>query len=230
MLVLAIDTSTADLIVGLVRTDATAEGERKLVGQVIVEDCRKHNELLTPTTLSLLADAGLRLADVDAIVVGCGPGPFTGLRVGMATAAAFGDALGIPVFGVCSLDAAAYGIEGTVLVASDARRKEVYWAAYDGGRRVAGPDVIRPEQLDPQAGVKGFDTVSITPSLASRLPQALKDCTLVHTRPLPLNLVAVADLSATPGPLVPLYLRRPDATEPAPRPQSPAIPKVDLDQ
>lgn len=222
MLVLAIDTSTADLIVGLVRVGAATE----LVGETVLTDCRQHNELLTPTTLSLLADEKLKLADVDHIVVGCGPGPFTGLRVGMATAAAFGDALGIPVHGVCSLDAAAHGLEGSVLVASDARRKEVYWSRYEKGERVEGPDVVRPEQLPTQAD---YDVVSITPALKDRLPEGLRAAEVVHSQPLPLKLVEVADLEETPGPLVPLYLRRPDAKEPAAKPRSAAIPDVKLD-
>ena len=77
--------------------------------------------------------------DLDAVVVGCGPGPFTGLRVGMATAAAYGQALGIAVHGVCSLDAIGIDTAGEVLVVTDARRREVYWARYRDGVRVEGP-------------------------------------------------------------------------------------------
>src|SRR5204862_198305 len=89
------------------------------------------------------------LADLDAVVVGTGPGPFTGLRVGMVTAAAIGDAVDVPVYGVCSLDAIAVvaaapwfgGRTGEgLLVVTDARRREVDWAAYDrGGRRARLP-------------------------------------------------------------------------------------------
>ena len=93
-------------------------------------------ERLTPNVLAALSDAGLGMADLGAVVTGCGPGPFTGLRVGMATAAAFGHALGLPVFGVCSLDAIGIDTTGEVLVVTDARRREVYWARYrDGTRR-----------------------------------------------------------------------------------------------
>ena len=81
----------------------------------------------------------LGLGAVDAVVVGCGPGPFTGLRVGMATAAAYGHALHVPVHGVCSLDALGNQTHGEVLVVTDARRREVYWARYRDGVRMDGP-------------------------------------------------------------------------------------------
>ena len=99
---------------------------------------------------AVCADAGTSLRDIDAVVVGVGPGPFTGLRVGMVTAAALGDALDVPVHGVCSLDAIAVEAagEGPLLVVTDARRREVYWAAYDAaGHRVDGPHVQAPAAL-----------------------------------------------------------------------------------
>ena len=104
--ILAIDTATPAVTAGVVRRDA--ENVEVLAEQVTV-DARAHAEQLTPNIVGALADAGLTAEDLDAVVVGCGPGPFTGLRVGMATAAAYGHALGIPVHGVCSLDA--IGIE-----------------------------------------------------------------------------------------------------------------------
>src|SRR4051812_23568013 len=98
-----------------------------------------------PHALAAAEAAGAPLKDLDAIVCGVGPGPFTGLRAGMATAAALGQALGRPVYPVCTLDALAAVEQGPLLVASDARRKEVYWAAYDAsGTRVVGPLVDRP--------------------------------------------------------------------------------------
>lgn len=97
---------------------------------------RAHGELLTPHLMEVLAEAGHGLADVDAIVVGSGPGPFTGLRVGMVTAAALGHACDVPVHPVCGLDAIAVQVpaRAPLLVATDARRKEVYWAAYGADR------------------------------------------------------------------------------------------------
>src|SRR3984885_3704382 len=97
-LVLAIDTSTPAVTAGLV-----ADG--RVVAERVTVDPRAHAERITPNVLAALADAARSMADLDAVVVGCGPGPFTGLRVGMATAAAYGHALGLPVYGVCSLDA-----------------------------------------------------------------------------------------------------------------------------
>lgn len=220
MLVLAIDTSTPDLVTGLVDTSTGQTHDR------VIPDTRAHNEQLTPTVRSLLADAAVAFTDLDAVVVGCGPGPFTGLRVGMATAAAFGDALGIPVHGVCSLDAVARRLPGgRTLVATDARRREIYWATYDDGVRTAGPDVVAPADLEIPHEVA---VISVPERLAEQLPQALRGVEKLHLTPDATSLVAVADLTTTPAPLVPLYLRRPDAKEPKQVPRSPAIPEVEL--
>lgn len=213
--VLAIDTSTPSLVVGVVN-----DGER--VAATVIPDCRDQNQLLTPTTLDVLTTAGVGFGDLDAVVVGCGPGPFTGLRVGIATAQAFADAVSIPVYGVCSLDAIARASAAEkVLVCTDARRKEVYWAEYEARVRVAGPDVVRPEELD----VATPEAVNVPGHLAERLPDALRTVPRYDTAPLPEHLVAACDFSSAP---VPLYLRRPDAKEPAARPKSAAIPDVEL--
>ena len=118
MILLAIDTATPAVTACVVRVGGEVLAERVTV------DARGHAESLTPNVLGALADVGLTMADLDAAVVGCGPGPFTGLRVGMATAAAVGHALDIPVHGVCSLDAIGvltrgFG-RGSVLVVTDA--------------------------------------------------------------------------------------------------------------
>lgn len=114
-------------------------------------DARRHGELLLPAVDRVLADAGLRLDAVTGIVVGVGPGPYTGLRVGLMTADTFGLALGVPVHGVCTLDGLAYesGIEGgPFVVATDARRKEVYWARYaDPRTRLTDAAVDRPADI-----------------------------------------------------------------------------------
>src|SRR4051812_37296571 len=109
-----------------------ASGPRRLelVAESIVVDARAHGEQLAPGIAAVLAEAGVRPRDLAAIVAGLGPGPFTGLRVGLVTAGVLGDTLGIPSYGVCSLDGLGAGTTGEVLVATDARRKEVYWAAY----------------------------------------------------------------------------------------------------
>src|SRR5436309_2093900 len=115
--ILAIDTATPAVTAGIVRRDG--DGIEVLAERVTV-DARAHAERLTPNVLAALADALLSVEDLNAVVVGCGPGPFTGLRVGMATAAAYGHALGIPVRGVCSLDAIGTDTAGDVLVITDA--------------------------------------------------------------------------------------------------------------
>lgn len=212
VLVLAIDSATPTVVAGVVDS-ATNE----VLGQTILENCRDHNEQLVPATQAALKEAGKSFADLDAIVVGTGPGPFTGLRVGMATAAAFGDALGIPVHGVCSLDAIAVQIPAEEkVVAIDARRREVYWAQY-AGSRVGDP------QVTPYADVPVGAVVNAPANLAEHFPQATHDL-----YPTPQALVQVADLSQEPAPLQPLYLRRPDAKEPKAKPKSPAIPDVQL--
>jgi len=196
--ILAMDTATPAVTAGVLRL----EGVEVLAERVTV-DARGHAEQLTPNVLAALADAGLTVNDLDAVVVGCGPGPFTGLRVGMATAAAYGHALGVPVHGVCSLDAIGVETRGDALVVTDARRREVYWARYRDGVRVDGPAVNAPTDVPADA-----HAVAGSPEHA-----ALFDLpTLSPAYPTVSGLVrAVANWTAEPAPLVPLYLRRPDA-------------------
>lgn len=183
MRVLAIDTSTPAVVAGVVSRDGTVLAERTVV------DAHAHAELLTPNIVAAVAESGCAMSDLDAVVVGCGPGPFTGLRIGMATAAAYGHALGIPVHGVCSLDAIASHTTGEVLVITDARRREVYWARYRDGVRVDGPGVDAPDDV-PGDGV----------------PERIE-----FAHPTPAGLVAAVTDWGAPAPLIPLYLRRPDA-------------------
>jgi tRNA threonylcarbamoyl adenosine modification protein YeaZ len=210
VLVLAVDTSTPAVTAGVVSLTESAVGAvaTTLATRVRV-DARSHAEILTPNILECLSEAQITAADLGAVVVGVGPGPYTGLRVGMATAAAFGDALGLPVFGVCSLDAIASDVSepGSLLVVTDARRREIYWARYEAGVRVAGPDVVAPAELDRV----GVDSVAGSAPHAAAFELPIRDV----QAPSPAGLVAVAaaDIGSgiVPGPLVPLYLRRPDA-------------------
>lgn len=206
MLVLAVDTSTPAVTAGVVRLTGDIV---ETLAQRIVVDARLHAEVLTPNILECLAEANLAPADLEAVVVGVGPGPFTGLRVGMATAAAFGDALGLPVHGVCSLDGIAAEVSGepSLLVVTDARRREVYWAKYSAGERIGGPDVCAPDAV-----VDG----DATATAGSRAHAALFDLPFREVEsPSPRGLVLAARAGLTgsqwPAPLVPLYLRRPDA-------------------
>ena len=173
MLVLALDSATPTLVAGLARW--TPSGGADVLAERAVPSGTKHAELLAPAISGVLADAGVVMADVEAVVTGLGPGPFTGLRVGVVT---------------------------------DARRQEVYWAAYDaGGARVDGPGVVRPEQLDrpgPFVGDVRF---------AERLGAAVALADVTTTGLLRAAAARLADPSTIP-PLVPLYLRRPDATPP----------------
>jgi tRNA threonylcarbamoyl adenosine modification protein YeaZ len=201
MLVLAVDTATPAVTAGVVRRES---GRLDVLGERVSFDARAHAERITPNVLAALADAGRTMADLDAVVVGCGPGPFTGLRVGMATAAAYGHALGVAVRGVCSLDAIGGQTTGATLVVTDARRREVYWARYNDGIRTLGPSVNAPADVDPgdAAAVAGSPEHAALFGLPRSEPQY----------PTSIGLVAaVADWSAPPAALVPLYLRRPDA-------------------
>ena len=198
-IVLTIDTATPAVTAGIVRQD----GERiDVLAERVTVDARAHAEQLTPNVLAALDDAGMRVGELTAVVVGCGPGPFTGLRVGMATAAAYAQALGIPVHGVCSLDAIGIDTAGDVLVVTDARRREVYWARYHDGERAAGPAVNAPADVPTDAAA-----VAGSPEHAAMF--ALPRQPAVY--PTASGLVRVVDWTAQPMPLVPLYLRRPDA-------------------
>jgi tRNA threonylcarbamoyl adenosine modification protein YeaZ len=198
--VLALDTATPGVMAGVVRRD---DADIRELARRATIDARAHAETLTPNMIAALGDAGLTMDDLDAVVVGCGPGPFTGLRVGMATAAALGHGLDIPVYGVCSLDAIGVMTSGDVLVVTDARRREVYWARYRDGVRTEGPAVSAPADVT----YAGINAVAGWPDQAETFPVPRLDA----ESPTPVGLVrAVENWSAT-GPLVPLYLRRPDA-------------------
>ena len=206
MLVLALDTATPTLVVGLARR--SADGGVEVLAERGVASGNRHAELLTPSIRAVLADAGRSVRDLDAVVTGLGPGPYTGLRVGVVTAAALADARGLPVVGVCSLDAVG---DGARTVVTDARRKEVYWAEYAAdGSRVSGPAVDRPGELTLSGPVVG------DAAFAERLGV---EVTPAEVRTAGLLRAAGPQLAdpASAGPLVPLYLRRPDAVPPAAR-------------
>jgi tRNA threonylcarbamoyl adenosine modification protein YeaZ len=203
VLVLALDTATPTLVAGLARW--SADGDTEVLAERAVPSGTKHAELLTPAIRGVLADAGLSLADVQAVVTGLGPGPFTGLRVGVVTAAALADARGLPAVGVCSLDAVGSGARTVV---TDARRKEVYWATYgEQGTRTGGPGVTRPEEL-PAGGPFVGDA-----RFADRLGAPVTAAEVTTAGLLRAVGAQLVDPSSA-GPLVPLYLRRPDATPP----------------
>lgn len=216
MLVLVLDTSSAAVTAGIV--ELTGAGPELLAERVIV-DARAHAERLAPAVRDCLTEAGTSIKALAAVVAGVGPGPFTGLRVGLMTAAAIADAAGLPSYPVCSLDAIAAGHPGVseLLVAGDARRKEIYWARYADGRRIGEPAVGRPAELaDQLIGVQ-----AMTGAGAELYAEQLKLPMLDGRFPTVLGLATVAAepvLAGSPGqPLTPLYLRRPDAVAPAAR-------------
>ncbi|QIB44082.1 tRNA (adenosine(37)-N6)-threonylcarbamoyltransferase complex dimerization subunit type 1 TsaB [Streptomyces aureoverticillatus] len=209
MLLLALDTATPAVTVAL--HDGTS-----VIAASSQVDARRHGELLLPAVDRVLADAGLKLDAVTAVVAGVGPGPYTGLRVGLMTADTFGLALGVPVHGVCTLDGLAYasGIEGgPFVVATDARRKEVYWARYEDPRtRVSGPAVDRPADIAEQ--VAGLPAVGAGAAL---YPDTFPDARgPEHVTAAALASLAAEKLAAGEELLEPrpLYLRRPDAQVP----------------
>jgi tRNA threonylcarbamoyl adenosine modification protein YeaZ len=172
---LAIDTATSRTIVAIVEDD-------EVLFEGFHEGATEHGFAIT----ELVAKALTVFPTPEQVIVGMGPGPFTGLRVGITFARSFAMARDIPVIGVCSLDAIAID-KSEYTVAIDARRKEIYWASYKDGQRIAGPEVSKP------AEVTGF--------IINQYPDLRK-------------LVA---LSSVQNISEPMYLRRPDAVPTAER-------------
>lgn len=210
-LVLGIDTAT-DVRVGLA-------GGGSVLGAKSVSDNRAHAELLVPLIAQLMADAGRELSELTGLVVGVGPGPFTGLRVGVAAAETLAVALDIPIKGVCTLDVVARSwvergdAPDEFVVAADARRKEIYWAQYRAdGTRLVGPTVSAPGDVPdlPLAG-PGAELTGRETAGPSQVDAAL--------------MARHVDLLQDAG-LEPLYLRRPDATVPTTRKSALPRPRI----
>lgn len=213
MLLLALDTSTTAITVAL-------HDGSTVVAQATTLDARGHSEHLSPGIVRVLDEAGLSPVDVTDIVVGLGPGPFTGLRVGIVTARTLALATGATLHGGCSLDALAHEAwrSGTVtgdevVVATDARRREVYWARYavssGGASRRTEPEVAAPADLP--AEVRSLPAVGRGAELYPKV-------FLRHGIPLDVSAAWLADLVVSrlaAGESLtdhePLYLRRPDA-------------------
>jgi tRNA threonylcarbamoyl adenosine modification protein YeaZ len=176
---LVIDTSTSRTIVGIARgTEVLWEGFH--------DGATDHGNAVA----DLVKKAMSQGVNPDRVVVGMGPGPFTGLRVGIAFARAFAAARSLPVIGICSLDAIVVenvAVAEEYTVAIDARRKEIYWARYKDGVRVEGPAVNFPADVD------GY---------------------ILDLYPDVLRLVALSD---SQNEAEPFYLRRPDAVATADR-------------
>jgi tRNA threonylcarbamoyladenosine biosynthesis protein TsaB len=176
---------------------------------------RGHQERLAPLVQELMAEAGVRFPDLTRIGVTVGPGSFTGLRVGIAFAKGLGAALSIPVVGVGTLEAMAFGREGFVASVIDARRDQVYVQLFGDGVALMAPDALTAADAaarvaETWTGGPATFTGSGAPLIEGILPGAR-----IETPDGP-DPVAVARLAAraTPRPVRPLYLRAPDAKLP----------------
>jgi tRNA threonylcarbamoyl adenosine modification protein YeaZ len=202
---LALDTATQAVTV------AVHDGQGVVAESTVVDPLR-HAELLAPGIERLLRDAGVTVADLTGIAVGVGPGPFTGLRVGIVTARTMSLALGVAVYGVCTLDviAAAVDAPGAFVVATDARRKEVYWARYAHPReRESPPAVGRPADVATQLPVAGHGARMYPDAFPEPIGPEFPSAGVLA------SLVVSGSVSALAA--EPLYLRRPDVAEPAQR-------------
>lgn len=205
-MLLAFDTATPAVTVALY------DGEQVVAERTTV-DAMRHGELLAPEITAVLSEAELVRQDLTAIAVGVGPGPFTGLRVGLMTARTLAAVLEIPVYGVCTLDvlaAEAVGlstVDGPFHVATDARRKEVYWASYDAdGIRLTGPEVLKPATIATDGPVVGRGAVLY--------PEAFPDARGPENPNAGVLARVVAEERAELYDPEPMYLRRPDTAEP----------------
>ncbi|HEX6247478.1 MAG TPA: tRNA (adenosine(37)-N6)-threonylcarbamoyltransferase complex dimerization subunit type 1 TsaB [Nocardioidaceae bacterium] len=212
-MLLAFDTATPAVTVAL------HDGQQVVAERTSI-DAMRHGELLAPGITAVLEEGGIARQDLTAVAVGVGPGPFTGLRVGLMTARTLAAVLEIPVYGVCTLDVLAVEavdtgtVSGSFHVATDARRKEVYWASYDGdGRRLDGPDVLKPATVATDGPVVGRGAVLY--------PEAFPDGRGPENPSAAVLARVVADERAELYDPEPMYLRRPDTAAPhKPKPVS----------
>ena len=182
MSTLVIDTATDRTSVGIYQTGV------ELFYQ-FSDGAMAHGEALP----KIIAEALKVEPKISKVVVGMGPGPFTGLRVGIVFAQTFATARNIPWVGVCTLDAIALSIaENEFIVATNARRKEIYWAKYLNGVRTIGPSVAKPEALSKYSEAKfGFGFTS-------------------ELSPHPKDLLKISEERKNHL-IEPMYLRNPDA-------------------
>jgi len=189
---LVIDTATSRTSVGLFDGAVPLFAGRH-------DGATEHGEALPRLVEGAIEVARGAGREITQVVVGMGPGPFTGLRAGITFAKVFAHARRIPIAGVCSLDGIVSGVSGEYIVATDARRKEIYWARYESGKRMGMPEVSLPDEVralglpvyGEGAEKYGFEA----------------DIDLIY--PHPLFLLAVSEWSDNVH--EPMYLRKPDA-------------------
>ena len=208
-MLLAFDTATPYVTVALHDGD-------EVVAEVRSQERMRHGEQLAPLIARVLEETGLVRQDLTALAVGTGPGPFTGLRVGLVTARTLSLVLEVPAYGVCTLDAIALeaaeglGYTSELVVATDARRKEVYLAAYDErGTRVSGPVVDRPDSVATDLPVAGEGALLYPGAFARPVAPTLPSAGWL-ARAVVEERVELTDPE-------PRYLRRPDAAVPGER-------------
>lgn len=216
-LTLGIDTST-QVQVGV------ADGAQVLASRTF-DDPRRHVEQLAPLVRDTVAELGVDLSRFTRIVVGVGPGPYTGLRVGIATARVLGQVLGIDVRGVCSLDVIAaqwvrsdHPPQEPFMIITDARRQELYWAGYrTDGSRSSGPHVGKPETLARRSTQVGGPGTLVRPEFEAAEGAPTR---------LDAGVLAAAGSQLAAAGIEPLYLRNPDAAPPGPRKSVLARPRL----
>lgn len=224
MMILGLETAVEQVSVAL-------GDHRGLRAEASSANDRRHAESLAPMIQFVCGQAGVALSEVDAIAVDIGPGLFTGMRVGIATAEAMAWALDVPIVPVCSLDVvaqAATGGDELVAACLDARRGEVYWAIYRRGdndhypQRLTEPVVTPPDDL--VALLRERDQhVRCVGTGAHRYEEELVEVPRVavgpleHAYPQARTLVSLAAHKAVREQWVgardvePMYLRAPDA-------------------
>jgi tRNA threonylcarbamoyladenosine biosynthesis protein TsaB len=205
-MLLAFDTATPLVTVALHDGD-------DVVWEGVSERPLQHGEQLAPLIDRALRETGLVRQDLTAVGVGVGPGPFTGLRVGLVTARTLGFVLELPVYGVCTLDVLAVeasdtgAVSGDFVVATDARRKEVYLAAYDDtGARLEGPTVVRPAEAATELPVVGEGAVLYPDAFPHAAGPTMPSAGWLAR--------VITEERAELHDAEPLYLRRPDAAAP----------------
>lgn len=198
-MILAIDTSVGVSV-------ALHSGD-EVISEINSSTHGQQGELTSQYISQAMHEAGLTADRITKVLVGVGPGPFTGLRVGIVSALVFAHARSIEVSGLCSLDAVGLMQSGECIVVTDARRKELYWAKYQDGRRVTSPAVNSPADIKDQAGA-----LPIVGPGALLYPEILS-ATLIELRAANLAQAFISGLAEL-HPVVPMYLRKPDAVEP----------------
>jgi tRNA threonylcarbamoyl adenosine modification protein YeaZ len=194
---LAIDTSAGTSV-------AVVDRDHGILAQADETDTRRHAEVIGTLIARVLAESGVPPAELSGVVAGMGPGPFTGLRVGISAARAFAFGIGKPVVPLISHDALALDLVAPLLVVTDARRREVAWSSYAASDelglpvRVAGPSLAAPNALE--ADIDDYaDYLRLD---AATIPAG------------PLGMLGERLFAAGRGfgPSEPLYLRPPDIT------------------